>query len=107
MHYYGAVNAIEAKLRANNTWATLILNARQNGRLLDSSLEILKAAIEREVDLMYNQDFEGIWEECESEYTAKAGKKSSDIDAHEKREVVKTMIEWDLEESIYEQARIS
>ena len=105
MHYYGAVDAIEAKLKTDDTWASLILTARKNGRLLDSSLELLKAAVEHELDLMKNQDFVDIWEECESEYETKSGKKSSDIDAREKREVVTNMIVWDLEESIYEQAR--
>ena len=74
MHYYGVVNAIEAKLKANNTWASFILTFRQKGRFLDSSVEVLKAAIEGVLDLIDNQDFVDIWEECESEYIAKSGK---------------------------------
>ena len=48
-----------------------------------------------------------IWEECESEYTAKSGKKPSEIGAEEKLEVVTNMMEWLLEETIYQEARIS
>ena len=107
MHYYGVVNASEAKLKANNTWANFILTAKQNGRVLDSSVEVLKAAIEGVLDLIDNQDFVDIWEECESEQIAKSGKKSSDIGAREKREVVANMIEWEWEQNIYEQAGVS
>ena len=107
MHYYDAVNKIQQILKTDNTWANLIYSAKQNGRVLDPSLEILKTAIRGELNLMKNQEFEEIWEECESEYMAKSGKKTSDINLREKREVVANRIEWDLEEGIYDQGGIS
>ena len=67
MHYYDAVNKIQQILKTDNTWANLIYSAKQNGRVLDSFLEILKTSIRRELNLMKNQEFEEIWEECESE----------------------------------------
>jgi hypothetical protein len=102
MHYYGAVDLIEKKLKANQTWATLVAAARENGRLLEADREMLHAAVSREFDAISQSDFEQIWKECQSEYTFKSGKKPSEIDAQERMQVVINDITYDLMESIYE-----